>query len=43
LDLSQCRISCNGQKYRMLLDGLGCALHSPVSHLHFDELGLLTK
>jgi hypothetical protein len=26
-----------------LLDGLGCALHHPVKHLHCDALGLMDK
>jgi len=43
LDLSQSQISRNGQQSLILLDGLGCALHRPVRHLHCDELGLLTK
>jgi DNA-binding transcriptional LysR family regulator len=43
LDLSQSQISRNGQQSLILLNGLGCALHSPVKHLHCDELGLLTK
>ncbi len=43
LDLSQSQICRTGQQSLALLDGLGCALHHPVRHLHCDALGLMDK